>query len=279
MRGERLSLRGDGLAVLGSSPHARGTRGDPRRHPMGGRFIPACAGNAHAIRLFFLTQPVHPRMRGERIFNRAQKRGVAGSSPHARGTPAGCSVGRRSLRFIPACAGNADLLHARSSSLTVHPRMRGERWTSTVSRHSRIGSSPHARGTPAREARVHYQHRFIPACAGNASAGWTGRCASSVHPRMRGERMSSDSVGWIAYGSSPHARGTHGSAVRRHHLVRFIPACAGNAFRCVALCRWVSGSSPHARGTLLGVGRLIGQHRFIPACAGNALAWRICRRR
>ena len=148
--------------------------------------------------------------------------------------------------------------------------MRGERWKSTVSRHSRIGSSPHARGTPAREARVHYQHRFIPACAGNASAGWTGRCASSVHPRMRGERLSVCCV--VSMG------------------VRFIPACAGNATRrrsahwpasvhprmrgerigLAYLSAALIGSSPHARGTPDAELRRLDVARFIPACAGNA---------
>ena len=208
-------------------------------------------------------------MRGERIFNRAQKRGVAGSSPHARGTPAGCSVGRRSLRFIPACAGNADLLHARSSSLTVHPRMRGERWKSTVSRHSRIGSSPHARGTPAREARVHYQHRFIPACAGNAAYPQFIAHDHRVHPRMRGERTHRHKGIDLYIGSSPHARGTHPRPCRHLCPFRFIPACAGNARALFAaalraavhprmrgersspqlMTQWPPGSSPHARGT------------------------------
>ena len=52
---------------------------------------------------------------------------------------------------------------------------------------------------------------------------------STVHPRMRGER-----VFWLvalsmAAGSSPHARGTRQYQETQAAAVRFIPACAGNA--------------------------------------------------
>ena len=50
IRGERKSSLLSEPSLLGSSPHARGTR-RPRRIPAGGvRFIPACAGNAPAHR-------------------------------------------------------------------------------------------------------------------------------------------------------------------------------------------------------------------------------------
>ena len=95
-----------------------------------------------------------------------------------------------------------------------------------------------------------------------------------VHPRMRGERKRRMRI------------------LRR--AVRFIPACAGNAFpqerlvisntvhprmrgeRTVAVALWfdLSGSSPHARGTRYQPPLRWIQGRFIPACAGNALLHR-----
>ena len=91
-----------------------------------------------------------------------------------------------------------------------------------------------------------------------------------VHPRMRGERKRRMRI------------------LRR--AVRFIPACAGNAFpqerlvisntvhprmrgeRTVAVALWfdLSGSSPHARGTRRYCCSCECIARFIPACAGNA---------
>ena len=68
MRGERGKWGGFIGCRRGSSPHARGTRScfpGPRRPA---RFIPACAGNAAPGRAPRAPPPVHPRMRGERIW-------------------------------------------------------------------------------------------------------------------------------------------------------------------------------------------------------------------
>ena len=174
--------------------------------------------------------------------------------------------------------------------MSVHPRMRGERIRNVWSLTIRSGSSPHARGTQLLAVDVPSSPRFIPACAGNAALSALRRSWAAVHPRMRGERPHLHSgPGW-AYGSAPHARGTHSSAAERLPQLRFIPACAGNAPRK----KWLNeqdtvhprmrgerdifkkpvgefdGSSPHARGTRrLSVRRQM-QPRFIPACAGNA---------
>ena len=172
--------------------------------------------------------------------------GTRGSSPHARGTHNRGQGASASHRFIPACAGNAQHGCIRRSTSPVHPRMRGEqcRRGRLRSVHPRMrgeraltiggavlaaGSSPHARGTRLRRDRAALVARFIPACAGNAIACATGARRWPVHPRMRGERLTTSEPKLPIYGSSPHARGTlsTGSARQRHR--RFIPACAGNA--------------------------------------------------
>ena len=73
---------------------------------------------------------------------------TAGSSPHARGTQARHLGQDQGIRFIPACAGNAVYAASGSVSITVHPRMRGERDIVRAHVNSANGSSPHARGTP-----------------------------------------------------------------------------------------------------------------------------------
>ena len=77
--------------VRGSSPHARGARGE--------RF---CNGN---------TGRDHPRMRGEHPRYPLSMTPTAGSSPHARGA-------HRARQ-------------ARRSGFRDHPRMRGEHWSNT----------------------------------------------------------------------------------------------------------------------------------------------------
>ena len=275
---------------VGSSPHTRGTRGDPRRHPMGGRFIPAYAGNASHVSTRAGRRAVHPRIRGERhgILLRMGRPG--GSSPHTRGTLQGGRKTRSSTRFIPAYAGNAWNPACVSSMRSVHPRIRGERWVTYLTASRAVGSSPHTRGTPTRASGRRGMRRFIPAYAGNAGGRVSRRDHAPVHPRIRGERWSMHVPPKPLTGSSPHTRGT-----RIHHLAavnhgRFIPAYAGNALmHCVTHgstpvhprirgerrepCHRdheVSGSSPHTRGTHYMRRVDATNRRFIPAYAGNA---------
>ena len=107
---------------------------------------------------------------------------------------------------------------------------------------------------------------------------------------MRGERFRGRLAPPVFNGSSPHARGTPWLDARFVTQVRFIPACAGNAFHSSTFCRISSvhprmrgertlslpvttasgGSSPHARGTQTRRTLPMPATRFIPACAGNA---------
>ena len=86
-RGEHSPLGIETVTTAGSSPLARGTRGDLHleRHDL--RFIPARAGNTS-----HRTPPpgcgaVHPRSRGEHCGDAAPVAAQGGSSPLARGTP------------------------------------------------------------------------------------------------------------------------------------------------------------------------------------------------
>ena len=78
------------LMASGSSPRVRGTRGRRCCWSVGGRFIPACAGNSQKDAL--ITTP------------------NSGSSPRVRGTPSIVKSPSAESRFIPACAGNSRCL-------------------------------------------------------------------------------------------------------------------------------------------------------------------------
>ena len=75
------------------------------------------------------------------------------------------------VRFIPACAGNAEWIDDHPAEISVHPRVCGERGLAVVLLDMDGGSSPRVRGTPAPALETAAPHRFIPACAGNAAAG------------------------------------------------------------------------------------------------------------
>ena len=190
-------------------------------------------------------------MRGELCHRVDNHINSFGSSPLARRT---LETGKLTIddgRFIPACAGNSDLLNVRNPALAVHPRLRGELRNKNVTAVAFFGSSPLARGTH------HGNYQY-----------W---CHHTVHPRLRGElRLASDGD-CLKCGSSPLARGT--PIIRPINLMgfRFIPACAGNSFDFGVPFILASGSSPLARGTLSRHTSRKRKVRFIPACAGNSV--------
>ena len=92
------------------------------------------------------------------------------------------------------------------------------------------GSSPHTRGTRA-------------VCGSNP---WL----TSVHPRIRGERMAKATGGNDPAGSSPHTRGTRVRGTLDAEAGRFIPAYAGNAF-FMNSATWIRAVHPRIRGERL----------------------------
>ena len=126
--GEHLKAMPSKLSGYGSSPRVRGTRMHRAGASASGRFIPACAGNTHAIPARRARVTVHPRVCGEHDLVPGQCPPDEGSSPRVRGTPWPYRWARRRGRFIPACAGNTHdeakrFLYGSGSS----PRVRGTR--------------------------------------------------------------------------------------------------------------------------------------------------------
>ncbi len=152
-------------------------------------FIPACAGNTSSACDPRVSQPVHPRMRGEHLGSHVD---AGRFIPACAGNTA--SVGAaRSTGFIPACAGNTERSrsvgrgsspHARGTHRAdlpglrdpVHPRMRGEHYQTGDCHPPAIGSSPHARGT-------HPGHKSDPDCAPRRVTLGAGT-GSGVHQAM-----------------------------------------------------------------------------------------------
>ena len=274
MRGERPYIWDETMASFGSSPHARGTHAGRIVQERGSRFIPACAGNARPWRRRSDKASVHPRMRGERLGEPVVNPDGGGSSPHARGTHL-LGLGHGLVqRFIPAYAGNAFGVLLNASSISVHPRMRGERLAAMALWLVALGSSPHARGTRANMRPCRSMSRFIPACAGNAHSAGAWAVLGAVHPRMRGERSGRTPVTIWKAGSSPHARGTLGIWPNACVASPVHPRMRGERNTVCSKAIRVFGSSPHARGTRGAAWAGAARWRFIPACAGNALPTR-----
>ena len=208
MRGEHFLPQSSQLVVVGSSPHARGTRRwwCPRHRMLG--IIPACAGNTRGLGGWLSAHRDHPRMRGEHPESSHGNRRRIGSSPHARGTRRRDGPVRDFGGIIPACAGNTYLNGKRVPLGGDHPRMRGEHPSWFQMPEPRVGSSPHARGTLIAAVDDRAVVGIIPACAGNTAPSTSTGTTPQDHPRMRGEHMRGSSIMLAACGSSPHARGT-----------------------------------------------------------------------
>ena len=132
------------------------------------------------------------------------------------------------------------------------------------------GSSPLARGTPLCQERHNVLTRFIPACAGNSFQKFPLLCLQPVHPRLRGELVSFNTIPSGNGGSSPLARGTPSRNFRCFASSRFIPACAGNSSLLI-LFHQATAVHPRLRGELPGpIWSNSAIPRFIPACAGNS---------
>ena len=277
---------------IGSSPRVRGTLGGVGDLRPFRRFIPACAGNTAARSRLRTVSPVHPRVCGEHGTTPSGNNASNGSSPRVRGTQPQSTTPTCARRFIPACAGNTRCPPARSPRRPVHPRVCGEHVRRLGSVQPCCGSSPRVRGTPQRPHRVQHLQRFIPACAGNTGPCLRRRSRTPVHPRVCGEHPAIISIRRAWSGSSPRVRGTRALFDQRAHVVRFIPACAGNTMTAWRIIRLApvhprvcgehraamtprheqAGSSPRVRGTPRLPVLDTTANRFIPACAGNTMA-------
>ncbi len=314
--GEHLQYRSPKEFWDGSSPRVRGTRSALRTGPVAARFIPACAGNTplHGIEGTehrFIpacagntydvgpdrhASAVHPRVCGEHVPGYGLIARPHGSSPRVRGTHDRSGDDRRTVRFIPACAGNTRGRHPGDRSAPVHPRVCGEHKSVARPSAPRCGSSPRVRGTLLGFSRSLAQVRFIPACAGNTHSLERTVPHLTVHPRVCGEHTccllhetsrcgSSPRVRGTPCpanqsrqelddneGSSPRVRGTRTLSISCRSPVAVHPRVCGEHSSLHLLSSISAGSSPRVRGTRSAARNARGHDRFIPACAGNTTA-------
>ena len=247
MRGEHPVPSSMPVNWCGSSPHAWGTLRAAHDDRLRRRFIPTCVGNTQGGAMGPAADTVHPHMRGEHVSLWWLGGGCAGSSPHAWGTRQRGSLAEALPRFIPTCVGNTQRWASDRPSTSVHPHMRGEHAVMAVGAFALLGSSPHAWGTPKKEAHKRLQDRFIPTCVGNTRRSPSHQMSTTVHPHMRGEHACPGFDAMSSPGSSPHAWGTLSGPGLRCPRSRFIPTCVGNT----PAARQVDGSRPvhpHMRG-------------------------------
>ena len=110
---------------------------------------------------------VYPRWRGEHFLCPELHLLFRGLSPLARGTLVPGSGFKPLSRFIPAGAGNTEMLPEVKPETAVYPRWRGEHGFPFTDEIECDGLSPLARGTLTFALFPLVAQRFIPAGAGN----------------------------------------------------------------------------------------------------------------
>ena len=192
------------------------------------------------------------------------------------------------LRIIPARAGFTRPAVSPASLTADHPRSRGVYFPLSPYWPAYLGSSPLARGLPARYQASAWAWGIIPARAGFTPTTVPTTSASWDHPRSRGVYPTVTARVESIPGSSPLARGLPGDEELLEVPDRIIPARAG--FTAAEMRRIApesdhprsrgvyvmvgsgdsagAGSSPLARGLPASRARIVDRGRIIPARAG-----------
>ena len=197
-----------------------------------------------------------------------------------------------SLRYIPACAGEASAKMALARRLAVHPRVCGGSRPQQPPPGDYSGTSPRVRGKPRNRPPGRLAPGYIPACAGEAAQDHRRREANRVHPRVCGGSARFDPSRAPGLGTSPRVRGKLIRETEDSIGRRYIPACAGEAWRMTndrrarrvhpRVCGGSKGlggresveegTSPRVRGKRRDHEGPRGDNRYIPACAGEAVS-------
>ena len=216
---------------MAPQPHSPRTQSPLTRgkHPawilrvIASRLIPAHAGKTRCNPRVQPCVAAHPRSRGENSGLRLWLSARSGSSPLTRGKRGGGRLARWGGRLIPAHAGKTILAAVNGSSLTAHPRSRGENFRTAGPAFTRSGSSPLTRGKPLSSP-------SLPA-----------------HPRSRGENMWRPNPASSSCGSSPLTRGKHDHRDGLESFLGLIPAHAGKTASSADRRAWRQ-AHPRSRG-------------------------------
>ena len=150
-----------------------------------------------------------------------------GPPPRVRGKVRSGSRCWRQRRITPACAGKRWLITDTCPAKADHPRVCGEKTSTSPSSSLDKGSPPRVRGK-AHAAVLHGgEIRITPAYAGKRAATAHPAAAHRDHPRVCGEKCFSEEHPQIRLGSPPRVRGKVSLLAHALRVGGITPACAG----------------------------------------------------
>ena len=232
----------------GLSPRVRGNPWRPIPPHPNDRSIPACAGEPTRYRHPMIYREVYPRVCGGTAGGPLKTGRAGGLSPRVRGNLDHIVSGGKTIRSIPACAGEPVASSAKRRFAGVYPRVCGGTLEELRMPRPARGLSPRVRGNRPYLRGRRDADRSIPACAGEPGRILVPDAAGGVYPRVCGGTDGDAGDGVAGQGLSPRVR--------------------GNQIRPWATSRR-QRSIPRVRGNLLAPPFPFRSHRSIPACAGE----------
>ena len=213
----------------GSPPRMRGKvqpDADGCRPP---GITPAYAGKRRAAKRYKRLLWDHPRVCGEKPCFASLFPAGAGSPPRMRGKGTDKTGSAAFSGITPAYAGKSLKLLLSAFHLQDHPRVCGEKNSSTTTAAGRAGSPPRMRGKDGVYVLGCSGHGITPAYAGKRRQGWRGRSGSGDHPRVCGEKGEAMATPVPVSGSPPRMRGKGMTKEQAILWVGITPAYAGKS--------------------------------------------------
>ena len=229
--GEKSSSRSSAAAPRGSPPRGRGKVDGGFLGGCGLGITPAWAGKSQQMLKDASHGQDHPRVGGEKSGPVMLIKAVRGSPPRGRGKGLGGLALVHATRITPAWAGKRQPGAGKGSARMDHPRVGGEKLSSSHPSGSSMGSPPRGRGKGLGGLALVHATRITPAWAGKRQPGAGKGSARMDHPRVGGEKLSSSHPSGSSMGSPPRGRGKalEGVALSAAHGIT--PAWAGKRLK------------------------------------------------
>ena len=173
---------------VGSPPRVRGKGRETGSAGAVLGITPACAGKSVGYRKPRPDIWDHPRVCGEKLFQRNTAKVYVGSPPRVRGKDMRRHVKAVQRGITPACAGKRYHNAKLERNQQDHPRVCGEKKSSRSPCRCRLGSPPRVRGKGSSLRNFVVGLRITPACAGKSRILCINLCRCKDHPRVCGEK-------------------------------------------------------------------------------------------
>ena len=215
-----------------------------------------------------------------------------GSPPRVRGEVQVRIQLGRPHRITPACAGRSLCAVPHIPAQKDHPRVCGEKPSTSSFSPAVTGSPPRVRGEVARIHKADGARGITPACAGRSPWAVQRGCRAPDHPRVCGEKSLGDVPRAQIIGSPPRVRGEVAIIMSVAKTRGITPACAGRRSVRARAARqppdhprvcgekfiWTQallsrlGSPPRVRGEARAARQPPLKKGITPACAGRSVS-------